>query len=471
MFWRLVSLLGWQLAGAGLGWGFWRWRAAALPLDGAALYVAAGAALAGLAWGVWESVQARRLLEWLKRGDATRPVVLGGLWREVYERSRKLVRERERVAVQSDARLQDFLDAMQASPNGVVLLDTDTRIEWFNQTAAAHYGFDAGRDLQQHIGNLVREPVFAAYMAARDSPEALQHGVTMPAKNASLQRPVKIAVQLHRYGDGRSLLLSRDVTQLEQADAMRRDFVANVSHEIRTPLTVVSGFVETLQSLPLDEGQRQRYLGLIAAQAQRMQALVSDLLALSRLEASPPVSGSEWTPLGPMLHQVVNEARVLSAANAGAKVPQHRIEFNSADPCEHLQLAGSPSELLSAFSNLVGNAVRYTPADGLIEVGITALSDGRLAFAVKDSGPGIDAEHVPRLTERFYRVDRSRTRGEKGDAGGTGLGLAIVKHVAQRHDAELRIDTQPGAGSTFSLVFPASRVRTMEELPLENIIQ
>jgi two-component system, OmpR family, phosphate regulon sensor histidine kinase PhoR len=461
MFWRVVTLMGWQVAGAGLGWGLKRWHGGALALEDAALYAAGGALLASLAWGVWESVQAQRLLDWLKRGDATRLVALGGAWRDMFERSRKLVKERERVAVQSDARLQDFLDAMQASPNGVVLLDADTRIEWFNHTAAAHYGFDAPRDLRQHIGNLVREPAFTAYLAGREQPDAQQQGIDMPAKNASLQRPVKIAVQLHRYGEGRSLLLSRDITQLEQADAMRRDFVANVSHEIRTPLTVISGFVETLQSLPLDEAQRQRYLGLIAAQAQRMQALVSDLLALSRLEASPPVSGGDWTPMAPMVRQVLDEARALSAVNANAKEPQHRIEFIGEDLCEQLQLAGSPNELLSALTNLVGNAVRYTPAGGLIQLNVTLLSDGRMEFAVKDSGPGIDAEHVPRLTERFYRVDRSRSRGEKGDAGGTGLGLAIVKHVVQRHDAELHIETQPGAGSTFSLVFPARRVRTM----------
>ena len=470
MVWRVLWLLAWQSAGAALGVGAGHWWDAASPVKTALAHGALGAVVASLAWVIWDSVLARRLLDWLRQGDAAEPLALSGVWRDVYERSRKLVRERSRVALQSDARLQDFLDAMQASPNGVVLLDTDARIEWFNQTAATHYGFEAGRDLQQHIGNLVREPAFAAYIAQRELPDLLLAGITIPAKNASSQRPVKIAVQLHQYGEGRSLLLSRDVTQLEQADAMRRDFVANVSHEIRTPLTVVSGFVETLQSLPLDEAQRQRYLGLIAAQAQRMQALVIDLLALSRLEGSPPVSDNNWTPLGPLMEQVVNEARALSGVNAQSNVPQHRIEFSGAQVCEHLQLSGSSSELHSAFSNLVGNAVRYTPADGFIEVALRLLDDGRAEFAVKDSGPGIDAEHVPRLTERFYRVDRSRTRSEKGEAGGTGLGLAIVKHVAQRHDAELRIDTRPGAGSTFSMVFPARRVRQMAELPLENVL-
>ncbi len=468
MVWRVVLLLAWQMAGAALGWSLGhRWDAPGHYV-GMIGYAAIGAVFASLAWGLWDSIQAGRLLNWLRQGDATRPVALGGVWHDMFERSRKLVRERGKVALQSDARLQDFLDAMQASPNGVVLLDTDTRIEWFNRTAASHFGFESGRDLQQHIGNLVREPAFAAYLELRETPDALPGGITMPAKNASVQRPVKIAVQLHRYGEGRSLLLSRDITQLEQADAMRRDFVANVSHEIRTPLTVVSGFVETLQSLPLDEAQRQRYLGLIATQAQRMQALVSDLLALSRLEGSPPVSDNEWTPLGSLMRQVISEARTLSGANAGSREPQHRIECIGMEVAEHVQMCGSASELHSAFSNLVGNAVRYTQAEGSIQVSVSVLDDGRVEFSVSDSGPGIDAEHVPRLTERFYRVDRSRTRGEKGDAGGTGLGLAIVKHVAQRHDAELRIETQPGAGSTFSLMFPVHRVRHTAEIAMEN---
>ncbi len=449
MFWRLFFLAAWQMAGGLLGWGL-----SYLNGGSTSPHAFLGALLGSFAWAVLDLQKAGRLRAWLRRGEATAPVQLQGIWLDIQGRVRKLLRERERATRDSDRRLQDFLAALQVSPNGVVLLDADARIEWFNQTAAAHFRFEDGRDLLQHIANLVRDPVFAAYLAAKD----FQRGIVMTGKASTATRPVSLAVQLHPYGEGRSLLLSRDITAVEQAETMRRDFVANVSHEIRTPLTVVSGFVETLQSLPLDEAQRQRYLDMIAVQAQRMQSLVNDLLTLSKLEGSPPVPQGEWMSATDMLAQVAFEARALSASLAKSKTPQHRVEFASADGMASVELAGSFSELQSAFINLVGNAVRYTPADGLVQISMTAMADGRAEFAVQDSGPGIDAEHVPRLTERFYRVDRSRSR----DTGGTGLGLAIVKHVAQRHGAELKIDTTPGQGSRFSLVFPANRVRVME---------
>ncbi len=452
MFWRLLFMVAWQAAGGLAGWylGY---------LDGGSKWVHAslGALLAGFAWIVLDIQKAGRLQTWLRRADAAAPVQLQGMWGDLQDRMRKLLRERERATRESDGRLQDFLAALQVSPNGVVLLDADARIEWFNQTAAAHFSFEDGRDLLQHIANLVRDPVFAGYLAAQD----FQRGIVMPGKASTATRPVTLAVQLHPYGEGRSLLLSRDITAVEQADAMRRDFVANVSHEIRTPLTVVSGFVETLQSLPLDEAQRQRYLDMIAVQAQRMQTLVNDLLTLSKLEGSPPVAQGEWISAPRMLAQVALEARALSASLAQGKTPQHRVELTPPEGTASVDLAGSSAELQSAFVNLVGNAVRYTPVDGLIQISLAVMPDGRAEFAVQDSGPGIDAVHVPRLTERFYRVDHSRSR----DTGGTGLGLAIVKHVAQRHSAELKIDTAPGKGSRFSLVFPASRVRI---LALEN---
>jgi two-component system phosphate regulon sensor histidine kinase PhoR len=244
-------------------------------------------------------------------------------------------------------------------------------------------------------------------------------------------------------------MMSRDVTALEQADAMRRDFVANVSHEIRTPLTVLAGFVETMQSLPLDAGDQQRYLGLMAHQAHRMQSLVNDLLTLSRLEGSPLPGMEDWVDVRQMVAQCMEEGRGLSALMSPKG---HALVDQVAQDCA---IAGSPSELLSATVNLVNNAVRYTPPEGRIEIRWRILEDGQGELSVLDSGPGIAAEHLPRITERFYRVDRSRSR----ETGGTGLGLAIVKHVAQRHGAQLRIDSSLGRGSNFSLLFPAGRIR------------
>jgi len=419
------GLLGWFLAEPGYQW----------------LMALSGALCAGYVWLLLDGLRGMRVLAWLK-ADAVSELRLGsGIWGEVYDRVRRLLRVSQRQRQESDARLQDFLAALQASPNGVVLLDAEMRMEWFNHTAAVHFGFDLQRDVLQHFGNLVRDPGLAAYMAARD----FSHDVAMPSRSNSSSKPVQLSVHVHLYGQGRMLLLSRDITAVEQAEAMRRDFVANVSHEIRTPLTVLAGFIETLQSLPLSEEECQGYLTLMSQQAQRMQTLVSDLLTLSRLEGSPLPSEMEWVSVDALMGQCEQEAKDLSRL---LHAQQHQLHFS----CDtQLELAGSLSELHSALSNLISNAVRYTPAGNSIEVGFELAPDGGARFFVHDSGPGIAAEHLPRLTERFYRVDRSRSR----DTGGTGLGLAIVKHVMSRHGGQLRIASTVGAGSRFACDFPA----------------
>ena len=439
MLWRIVSFLLCQALPALAAWIFFSG-------SGEREVLALLSALAGCyVWWLLDALRGRRILLWLRSGDTSQIPLGGGLWGELFDRIRKLVRARDRAVSESDKRLEEFLAALQASPNGVVLLDAEGRIEWFNQTAADHFGLDSGRDLQQHLGNLVRDPGFAAYMSAKD----FRHDVEMPGRSSSNTKPVKLSVQLHPYGEGRSLLLSRDVTAVEQAEAMRRDFVANVSHEIRTPLTVLAGFVETLLSLPLNEEERTRYLGLMELQAQRMQTLVNDLLTLSRLEGSPLPPAKDWVVLDSLMAQCQQEALDLSALLSAAPRALH---FSLDGPME---VAGSASEIHSAMSNLIGNAIRYSPAGKPIEVRWVSLPQGGAEFSVRDQGQGIAPEHIPRLTERFYRVDRSRSR----ETGGTGLGLAIVKHVSQRHGAELSIESTPGKGSTFAIHFPAGRVR------------
>lgn len=420
-----------------------------------------GLLLGAIFWQLLDSLMARRLLQWLRIEQSYETQTehtlikhvqpkLTGVWGEVADRMRRLLKKHAQQYRDSQAQLEEFLAALQASPNGVVLLDTLGRIEWCNQMAAQHFGFDAQRDLQQHIANLVREPAFKAYMAEG----VFAREVVIPGHFSTPMRPVKLSVHVSGYGDNRKLLLSRDITAVEQAEAMRRDFVANVSHEIRTPLTVVSGFIETLQNLPLKKSDRERYLALMAQQSQRMQTLVNDLLTLSRLEGSPLPSAREWCATTSLLSQCEQEARALS----GLLVPQgHTLLFELGLPCE---IAVSYSEICSAFSNLVSNAVRYTPDQGLIAVSWTLLADGRGEFRVRDSGPGIALEHLPRLTERFYRVDRSRSR----ETGGTGLGLAIVKHIVQRHGAVLEITSEVGQGSCFCIIFPAIRVRQLKQL-------
>jgi two-component system phosphate regulon sensor histidine kinase PhoR len=438
MFWRLVTLVIIQTCAAGAGW----YLAGDANQSNLALSFAL---MGGFAWFVMDSVRGLRLLRWLRAGSGADLTLGSGLWGEAYDRVRRLLRTSNRMTLESDNRLKDFLAALQASPNGVVLLDSETRIEWFNQTAAEHFGFDVRRDMLQHIGNLVRDPGFTAYLSARD----FLHDITMPGRESTMSKPVKLSVHLHPYGEGRMLLLSRDITALEQAEAMRRDFVANVSHEIRTPLTVLAGFVETLQTLALDEQERQQYLGLMSHQAQRMQTLVNDLLTLSRLEGSPLPSVNEWVSVDLLMDHCEQEAGDLSRILWSQP---HELSFERSRACE---LAGSAVELHSAVSNLVSNAIRYTPVGKRIDVAFRLAPDGAAVFIVKDQGPGIAQEHLPRLTERFYRVDRSRSR----DTGGTGLGLAIVKHVTQRHGAELSIESVPGKGSSFSITFPPHRVR------------
>ena len=445
MYWRYLSLGLWVSAGfyAAFFFSTDTFLATALLL---------GSLLGGAVWVGLDFHRSRRVIRWLKSADYTEPPLKVGLWGLVAQRVHRLVMELDQQFDESEDRLLDFFAALNASPNGVVLLDDDGRIEWFNQTASSHFGLDIQKDQQQHFGNLVRDPAFASYVAAGDFREDLMFS----GKLSTPSGPIKLSVQLFPYGEGRRLLLSRDVTSLEQADAMRRDFVANVSHEIRTPLTVLAGFIETLQSLQLEDDEREQYLTLMSQQATRMQTLVNDLLTLSRLEGTPFPGMNEWVSIQSLVAQIDQDAQALSSALYPKPLPAQTVVLKIEQDDE---IAGASSELYSAFSNLVNNAVRYSPAGETIQVTWRRMADGRGEYVVQDSGPGIGADHLSRLTERFYRVDRSRSR----DTGGTGLGLAIVKHVVQRHGGELSIQSSPGQGSRFSIVLPSSRLRLAHE--------
>lgn len=442
MLWRFSVLVLLQAVAAALGWEF-------VGLWGALV----ACVLVSWAWFAWDAWRGMRVVRWLRQGaELAQAPVLNGLWGEASDRVRRLLRQSEQRIAISDAQLQEILAALQASPNGIVLLDAEGRIEWCNQIASGHFGFEAERDLMQSIGNLVRDPEFGAYYSGRD----YSQDVMLQGRNSTAARPVRLAVHLHPYGNGRKLLLSRDVTALEQAEAMRRDFVANVSHEIRTPLTVLMGFIETLQTLPLTADERGRYLGMMSQQAARMQSVVQGLLTLSRLEGSPLPGHVEWTPVQALLERCEEEGRALSALLTPANALAQTLRFPETDQAVQWgEIAGIAAELQSAMSNLISNAVRYTPPGGMISVAWQPLEDGSARFSVSDTGPGIDSVHLPRLTERFYRVDRSRSR----ETGGTGLGLAIVKHVLQRHGAVLDIASTQGKGSVFSVHFPANRLR------------
>lgn len=450
--WRFIEVIFWLLAGAAT----FAFVAFQFNLNSNFLLIALAGAFCGvLVWLFINYNRGRRYLDWIRSGDVSEAPKLNGVWGEATDRTRRLLREQIKSLNISNKRLDDFLAAIQASPNGVILLDANAQIEWCNLTAASHFGLNPKADISQHIGNLVRDPVFLAYFTAGN----FASEVTISGKSSTTSRASRLAVQIHPYGQGKKLLLSNDVTGREAAEFMRRDFVANVSHEIRTPLTVLSGFVETLQTLDLVDTERTKYLGLMEQQTQRMQSLVSDLLILSKLEGSPSPLSDTWVSAHVLSDVCEQEAKALMAdmhnklgdAVAKASVVENLIFETQLD----LELAGSQSELLSAMCNLVNNAVRYTPVEGKISVSLRASDRGGAIFTVSDTGSGIAPEHLPRLTERFYRVDTSRSR----ESGGTGLGLAIVKHVVQRHGGELQISSTLGKGSTFCFALPESRVR------------
>jgi two-component system phosphate regulon sensor histidine kinase PhoR len=362
-----------------------------------------------------------------------------GIWTQVFAR---LYRAR-RTTEQNERRLQDneerFRRTISALPEGIVLVDLSLQIEWCNPVAEAHLGVSLTGDHGMRITNLVRDPAFVSYMTSG------QYG--LPLEFRPMARPnTALEVRVIEVERTRLMVISRDITQREQVDAMRRDFIANVSHELRTPLTVVNGFMEMLLDAQHgDEPTRQHHLKLMQEQAQRMSRLVEDLLTLSRLESSESSLVEEVVDVHLLMREVADEARVLSGG-------RHRVDLKPA----RAFLRGNRDELRSAFANLVSNAIRYTPDGGTITLAWLAEADGGGRFEVRDTGIGVAPEHIARLTERFYRVDKSRSR----ETGGTGLGLAIVKHVLLRHDARLDIQSEIGEGSTFAAVFPASRIGT-----------
>ncbi|MEA3192705.1 MAG: two-component system, OmpR family, phosphate regulon sensor histidine kinase PhoR [Betaproteobacteria bacterium] len=372
-----------------------------------------------------------RLARWLANPVPGRVPEGSGTWDDVLSALHKYERAAARRENLLEEGLTRFRRAAQALPDGVIMLDDETRIEWCNDAAAAQLGLDPRADVGQAIANLLRAPAFIDYLAMRDRSAA----VRLPIGNAIF------ALQLVPYGESQQLLLSRDVTQAERLETMRRDFVANVSHELRTPLTVLVGFLETVRELKLDPQRTRDYLGMMQDQSARMQRIIEDLLTLSVLESAPPPA-TDRVPTRALLERLRAEAEALSAG-------RHRITLQASPAVD---LLGSESELSSAFGNLVSNAIRYTPQDGEVRILWRDAADGA-SFSVEDTGIGIAQEHLPRLTERFYRIDRSRSR----ETGGTGLGLAIVKHAIARHQAHLDVESKPGNGSRFTIRFPAKR--------------
>lgn len=379
-----------------------------------------------------------RLSQWLADPRPEALPASSGLWEDVFAAFYHLLRRQRRSESRLTATLQDFRQAGMAMPDGLVIVDGANQIEWCNPKAELHFGLDSARDVGQLVTHLVRQPPFAVALDSEGYAEPL---TLRSARGGDLI----LSVLIVPYEANRKLIISRDVTDRERVETMRRDFVANVSHELRTPLTVIGGFLETIADMEEPNSELiRRSVPMMSEQAKRMQSLVEDLLTLSRLESAGNPAREEPVNVPDIARALYHDALALSAG-------RHKVTLLLESAA---WVSGAEDELRSAFGNLVSNAIRYTPAGG--EVRLSWKSDGSegAVFAVRDTGIGIAPQHVPRLTERFYRVDRGRSR----ETGGTGLGLAIVKHVVNRHAARLEVTSEPGRGSCFSVAFPAARI-------------
>lgn len=387
----------------------------------------------------WTLKQLLRLHQWLRQHKPDEPPPDGyGLWGDVFDSIYQLQRRDQRVR----GRLQAVIDRVQESTaalkDAVIMLDSDGNLEWWNRAAETLLGLKTPQDSGQPVTNLVRHPRFKEYFEQNNYLEPLE--IPSPINDR-----VRVQLLITRYGNNEHLMLVRDVTRIHQLEQMRKDFVANVSHELRTPLTVICGYLETLLDNVEEINPRwARALQQMQQQGARMQTLLNDLLLLAKLEATDYPSGNQPVVVSTLLQTIKNDAQALS----GQRNQRITLEIDST-----LGLKGSEPELRSAFSNLVFNAVKYTPAEGAIHIRWWSDEQGA-HLCVQDSGPGIEAKHLPRLTERFYRVDSSRA----SNTGGTGLGLAIVKHVLLRHRGTLDISSVLGKGSSFTCHFSPAQV-------------
>jgi len=419
-FWVALAGLLWLLFGGMLGW----W-----------IVLALGAS------GLRHIIQMQRLESWLRDGRRSQPPQSWGVWGEVFEHYYRMQRRYTKRKKRLARVIREFRESTAAMPDGTIVLDADRRITWFNSAAVRLLGLVGTRDIGQPVTSLLRAPAFERFLREGDFSRPVD-------VDSPLDLGGRLSIRVVPYGRGQYLMLVRDVTRLQRLENMRRDFVANASHELRSPLTVLGGYLENMADDETIPEIWEAPLGEMQAQTGRMTTLVNDLLELSRLETDAPGEPDEQPVDVPAL------ARRMRIEALAQPAGERTIEVDLDDS---LGLAGIENELYSAFSNLVFNAVRYTDPGGRIRIQWRRDPDGSATFCVSDDGIGIDAKHLPFITQRFYRIDPSRSRSQ----GGTGLGLAIVKHVLQRHEARLRVQSEPAEGSKFSCVFPSARLRDL----------
>jgi two-component system, OmpR family, phosphate regulon sensor histidine kinase PhoR len=422
LWFAAVRLAGAVILGLLLGWTLGR------PFAGVALVVAV--------YLVWQLTNLFRVDWWVRHRSFADPPDIGGAWGAAITQIMRLHRRKRFHKQRFVQLLRQIQRSTAALPDGVVILNVESEIVWFNRMAAQLLNLRRTADLGLRVDNLVRQPEFVRYLSGGQyvNPVVIRYGTG---------EALYLSLHIVPYGEGQRLLLVRDVSRQMHLEAMRKDFVANASHELRSPLTVISGYLETLSQDPAVEPDLRHPLAEMRRQAERMTAIVRDLLELSRLEATESEAEGEEIDVAALLETLRRD--VLARPEGPREV---RVSVDS-----DARLIGIDSEIHSAFFNLVDNAAKYTPAEGSIEMRWRVDSEGG-HFAVEDTGPGIQPEHIPRLTERFYRVDPGRSRS----TGGSGLGLAIVKHVLQRHGATLDVQSTPGKGSVFECLFPPHRI-------------
>lgn len=396
-------------------------------------------ALGMLVYIWWQYTELSKILIWLKKKQETGGPSQSGLIDEIC-REVNYLRNRNKSRKQKlSGYLKRFQEATRALPDAVVVLGEYGEIEWANEKANEYIGIQWPKDAGLRLSNLIRYPKLIKYLNSDE--KDLKKGLQL---SSPVNDKLILEIRISAYGDTQQLLVARDVTAISRINQMRRDFIANASHELRTPLTVISGYLESFADDENCPKQWDDYIQQMRTQTNRMQRLIEDLLQLSGLEAEAAESNKEIAPVPDILSAIVNEAISLSG------IMNHTITLNS-DP--HLLMNVNQIEIHSIFSNLIFNAVQYTPENGSIH--IDWYQDERGAhFSVRDNGLGIESRHIPRLTERFYRIDKGRSR----EKGGTGLGLAIVKHALARYGGELSIESEIGKGSLFHCFFPEAVV-------------
>lgn len=394
-----------------------------------------------LVYLIWNLYNLNKLSKWLAKPSKQSPEAIG-VWDEIYYQLHNLYNRQRRARKKLASILSRFQKSTRALPYATIVLNQFNEIEWFNPAASQLFDLHVRIDVGQRIDNLIRLPEFAKYLRQRKFDKSLHF---------KLQNK-KIALNITKYGDDQYLVSARDITALSQVDDMRRDFISNASHELRTPLTVVSGYIEFLSHKASDDTKVP--LHKIEQQLSRMNKIISELIELAKLESAPAVDYSIAVEIDTLVNDVYAEALAL---DKNEHVITLDINTERLSKLDSLSLYGSYEELRMALSNLMTNAIKYTPVGGDITL-FVAANDVTISVGVRDSGEGINFEHIPRLTERFYRVDKGRSR----DVGGTGLGLAIVKHIMERHEGALFIQSEEGEGSLFSCDFPVSRLELQE---------